>query len=105
MIFFYLGNLKKYSFLQFLTRFYAKYPNRYWITSRQVNLELNLNYFLDIPEIKRDYTEWIYENVMSKKIFDTLMANTKLIYSVTSKLDAIKKNLNNIKSKLVFILF
>lgn len=91
-------------FFKFSTRFYAKYPNRYWITSSQVNLELNLNYFLDIPEIKRDYIEWICENVMSKKIFDTLMANTKLIYSVTSKLDAIQKNLNNIKSKLAFIL-
>jgi len=92
---------------EFLTRYNVKpddlikvldkLTNRYAINSNKVKLETDVLHFLEIFEIKNEFFEYVYRNIMSKDMFSIFLDNTKHLYSKEDQLNIIQNNVHNLK--------
>ena len=91
-------------FKKIILRLYLKYTKT-WNISSNAKLENDLKYFLNIPEIKTEWRDFIIEHWFFKKetAFDQFLHNTEIIYGDKSKLRKVEENFYQIKCKFLTI--
>ena len=73
------------------------FNKKFIITKSNVILETDISNFIKIPEIKSDFFNYIYSNVMCKTIFDVFLENTKCLCRNKEMIHLIQNNLKKIK--------